>query len=113
MVGTLIPIWLEAKMHRRGEHARMLARAIIVDRARTLACAQELARRILADWPVRAAGEIALVETGLGEQASHRLDMLSVAAVRGASDRKLVLAKRERVRRSAFDQRQRLHRLDR
>ena len=62
---------------------------------------------------MRAAGKIALVEPGLGEQAPHRLDMHTVAAMRGAGDRELVIAEPKRVGGAALDQRNGLQRLDR
>ena len=78
VVGLFVALRPNAKMHGCGQHAGMLAGAIIVDRARALARAQELARRVLADWPVRTAGKIALVETGLGEP-DRILDIISTA----------------------------------
>ena len=62
---------------------------------------------------MRAAGEIALVEPGLGQQASHRRDMHTIAAMGGAGDRKLLIAEPERIGRPALDQRNGLQRLDR
>ena len=59
-----------------------------------------------------AAGKIAFVEPGLGEQAAHRLHMCQLAAMRGAGDRELVVAEPERVGGAALDQRHGLHRLD-
>ncbi len=113
MVGLLITARIEAEMDGGGEHTRMLARAIIVDRLRTPARAYQLAHRRLADRPMRAASKIAFVEPGLGEQAAHRLDMQGTAAMRGAGDRKLVIAEPERIGCPALDQQNGLHRLDR
>src|SRR5262245_13378736 len=105
MVGALVAARIEAEMNAGGEHAGMLARAIVVDRKRPGAAPHEIARGLLADWPMRAAGKVALVEARASEQASHGLDMHAVAAMRGASDRKLGVAKPERLGGAAFDQR--------
>jgi hypothetical protein len=59
------------------------------------------------------AGEIAFVEPCLVEQASHRLDMHPIAAVRGASDRKLGIAKPKRIGGAALDEGQGLQRFHR
>jgi hypothetical protein len=59
-----------------------------------------------------AAGEIALVESRSGKQTSHRHDMLRIAAMGRASDRKLVLAKSESIGAPALHERNGLQRLD-
>src|SRR4029453_2888923 len=100
-------------MNACGEHAGMLAGAIVVDRKRPGAAPHESAKGLLADRLMRAAGKVALIEAGASEQASHRSDMDAVAAMRGASDRKLGVAKPKRVRRAAFDQRNGLESLHR
>src|SRR5262245_63370876 len=113
MVGTLVAARIEAEMDACGEHAGMLAGAIVVDRKRPGAAPHEIAKGLLADRPMRAAGKEALIEPRASEQASHRLDMHAVAAMRGASDRKLGLAEPECIGGAAFDQQNGLERLHR
>src|SRR5262245_19775942 len=105
MVGALVAARIEAEMNAGGEHAGMLTRAIVVDRKRPGAAPHEIARGLLADRPMRAAGKVALVEARASEQASHGLDMHAVAAMRGASHRKFGVAKPEHIGGAAFDQR--------
>ena len=102
MVRLLVASRIEPEMLSRCQHTGMLAGAIIVDGAGTLSGPQQLARRRLAHRPMRAAGEIAIVEAGFGEQTAHRIEMHTIAAMRGASDRKLGLAEREGVGRPTF-----------
>src|SRR5215510_8602070 len=105
MVGALVAARIEAEMDACGEHAGMLAGAIVVDRKRPGAAPHEIAKGLLADRPMRAASKVALVEARASEQVSHRLDMDAVAAMRGASHRKLGVAEPERIGGAAFDQR--------
>ena len=100
-------------MNACGEHAGMLAGAIVVDRKRPGAAPHEIAKSLLADRPMRAAGKVALIDPCASEQASHRLDMHAVAAMRGAGDRKLGVAQPERIGSAALDQQNRLERLHR
>ena len=112
MVGPLIAAWIEPAMECRGEHAGMLAGAIIVDGLGAAARARQLPRRPLADRPMRPASELTLVEPSLGEQRAHRGDVNRVAAMRGAGDGELGLTETERVGGAALDQRNGLQGLD-
>ena len=113
MVRPLVAARIETEIDRGGEHAGMLARAIIVDGLRAASRLDQFARRLVAHRPMDAAGEIALIEPGLGQQAPHRRDMQIIAAMGGAGDRKLLIAEPERIGRPALDQRHGLQRLDR
>ncbi len=62
---------------------------------------------------MRAAGERRGAEVGLGEHRRRGRDMAWRCRVRRAGESDLGVGERERVRRAAFDQRQRLQRLDR
>ncbi len=104
MVGTLIAARVVAEMDGGSQHSGMLAGAIIVDRERASAALHQIAKGLVADRPMGAAGEIALVKPSLRKKASHRIDMRLVAAMRGASDRKLGVTEPERVRRATLDQ---------
>src|SRR6185436_8858404 len=112
MVRLLVAARLETKRYSGGEHAGMFARAIIVDRLRPAPRTHQRTRHFLADWPMRPAGEIALVEPRLGKQAPHCLKMNRVTAMRRASDGKLIIRKIESVGCPALDERNGLHRLD-
>ena len=113
MVGTLVAARIEPEMNACGEHAGMLAGAIVVDRKRPGATPHEIAKGLLADRPMGAAGKVALIEARASEQASYRLDMHAVAAMRSARDRKLGLAKPERIGGAALDQQNGLERFHR
>ena len=54
-----------------------------------------------------------LVEPGFGEHPRRERHMRGLAGMRGAGERKLLIAEAEAIRRPALDQRQRLDRLDR
>src|SRR4051812_3208026 len=77
-----------------GDHAGVLAGAVVVDRLR---------RTALLD----AAVELALAAAGRGQQLPHRLDVTRRAVVRGGGDRELLLAQL----RVGAGERQRLQRL--
>ncbi len=108
MVRRLVAAGIEAEMKRGGEHAGMLARAVVVDRAGTPSAAQQLARRRLAQRPMRAASQFALRESRLAEQTPDRIEMDAVAAMGRAGDRKLLGVEIEHIGRAALHQRQRL-----
>src|SRR5262245_49772448 len=112
MVRSLVAARLETKRYSGGEHAGVFARTIIVDRLRPAPRTHQHTRHFLADWPMRPAGEIALVEPCLREQAPHCLKMNLVTAVRRASDGKLIICKIESVGCTALDEWNGLHRLD-
>jgi hypothetical protein len=59
-----------------------------------------------------AAGKIAFIESRFRQQAPHRCEMNGIAAVRGASHGKLVLAKPEGIGGPALNERNGLQRLD-
>ena len=75
--------------------------------------AHEIAKGLLADRPMGAAGKVALIEPRASEQASHGLDMHAIAAMRGASHGKLGIAEPERIGSTAFDEGNGLERLHR
>jgi hypothetical protein len=62
---------------------------------------------------MRAAGEIAFAAVDLCEPGRDALDMHRFARVRGASQRYVFVAEAECVRRTGFDERQCLQRLER
>ena len=96
-------------MHGCGQHTGMLARAIVVDRPRIAAGAQQLACRAFVQRPLRPASKQRLVHSGL---ATHRFDMDRVAAMGRASNRELLVAKAEGVCGPAFDEWDRLQHLN-
>src|SRR5271169_969434 len=103
MLAPLIAAWIEPEMECLGEHAGMLAGAIVVDGFGAASGAHQLPRRPLADRPMCPTSELALVEPSLGEQRAHRGEVDRVAAMRGAGDSKLGLVETERIGRAALD----------
>ncbi len=95
------------------EKARVLARAIVVDRARRTTATRQRLRRRLVNWPVRAAFERGGVEPRGRKHARCCRHMIGLAGMRGAGQRQLLGAKAVEVSSTAFHQRERLQRLHR
>src|ERR1700693_5415389 len=112
MVRPLVAAWIEPQIDRCRKHAGMLARAIVVDGLGAPSGADQLPRRGFAYRPMGAAGKIAFIESRFGQKAPHRFEMNGIAAVRGASHGKLVLAKPKGIGSPALDERNGLQRLD-
>jgi hypothetical protein len=89
----------------------VLARAIVVQRRRDAGLGEGKRCRLI-DRPMRAAGERGCIETGLLQHARSDGDMALLAAVRGAGQRQLLIAKTETIRRAGFDKDKRLQGLD-
>ena len=108
MFRALIAERIEPQMRGNCEHAGMLARAIVVDRLRLPSRLQQCARRPVAYRPMCTAGEKALIQSCLSQEAAHRRKMHRIATMRAAGNRKLLLAQPERIGRAALDERNRL-----
>ena len=91
----------------------MLSRAIVVQRRSAAAVPRQRDRRVLVRRPMRAAFERRLVQPALASIARRQLDMRRLARMRGAGQRQFLVAEAVGIGRAAFDQRQRLDRLDR
>ncbi len=97
--------------HRK--HARMLAGAVVMERARRLMGLDEGPCRPTAERRVRAAFERVGPEPSAPKHALRLLHMPRLARMRGAAKRQLLVAEVERIGRAGLDQRQRLHQLHR
>ena len=95
------------------EKARMLARAVVVQRRGLAATARELDQGCLAEHgPVRPAFERGLVEIHSRQHPLHMRDVSELGGVRGAAQREFRASPTQRVGRPALDHGQRLDGLD-
>ena len=105
---------IEPPMNGHREHARVLARAIVVDGGGALArraSAHETPARRSANAPTQASCDSSSPALASNERTASICSVL--AAMRGASDGELLVAEAKGVGGAALNQRQRLHGLDR
>ena len=93
--------------------ARVLARAIVVERDRSLAGSRQGVGRSFAERPMRPTFEGSFVAACFCEDRLGGGDVTLLAGVRGAGERNLVFDQAQPIRRAARNQRQGLQRLDR
>ena len=113
MVAADIAPGLRADIFAQGQHARMLARAVVVDRRRLGARHAQVACGLGPGRPMGAAFQVALGQPRFLKHALRHQHMGRLAAMGGAGERDLARREAERIGRAGFDQRQRLERLDR
>jgi hypothetical protein len=97
----------------QADEAGMLARAVVVQRARLVAAGGQRAQGGFVIGPMRAAFEHLLVEAGPGQRRRGDADVLGFAIVRGAGQRQGFVGQFEAIGSAALDQRQCLQQLDR
>jgi hypothetical protein len=87
------------------EYRGVLPRAVVVETRRPFACLAQRPLAALRERLVRSAREVALLHADRREHRLRDRDVLRLAAVRGASERELIVAPCERVEAPALDQR--------
>ncbi len=81
MVGVVVVGDLHARVPRPGEHAGVLAGAVVVDRGRRAARLLERFGRRRVERRVRAADQVVLGAADLGEYGAHGLDVRRLAGM--------------------------------
>jgi hypothetical protein len=112
MVGLPVADVIDATRAGDGEKARMLARAVVVQRRRGAGPRQRVGRG-LRERPMRPAAERRWLESRLRQDARDTFDVRPLTTVRGAGQRKLLVAQPVALGSARFHERQGLQGLDR
>src|SRR3954447_2581955 len=113
MVRPNIPAMIHAGGARDAQEARVLAGAIVMQRRGRAARPRQRPARVLVARPMRPTFECASVQPCTLQHALRDLNMRRLAAMTGAGEREFLVAEAITIRRTAFDQWQRLQRLNR